>query len=582
MSEHNGGPDPPPAGRVAQPAASSVNGASSQHLPDSPHSLLTEQYNSTPIQPKPQSPSDVQNKNSKIPQIPKLSPATTELLARINGNKTTDVKREGAPATSSTGLNFSPFVRPVSENSDIEMNNKSKMKMSSAILELPAAPFSNHGAATAVPAAAPKAPVPPSQHPIVPGLVNIAPKPVEKPDQSATVAPQPPAGTSVAPSPASQQKTATPRQRKNGTNGAKRGKKRRRNEDSDDDNVRADDSSSDESSNFTPIATQTKSGRQVHRPSLFVPPPAPPPAPKPKAHSPDAPKGAATDGAASRKRRKVYRKGKEVNIVCAHCQRGHSPSTNMIVFCDGCNGSWHQFCHDPPIEKEVIEVKEAEWFCRECRPVESSVEEVSQKSQSSDQMIAPVHQDSQIAAKLPEARVGGEMFSAEERRGYLSGLSHAALVDLLVDLSDRNPTLPIFPPNLKDLKQSKFFSPFTSTMVSAHSGPSPAVAPANTQNEGPSDMPATKNDASSAPAPGTTSQSRRRRDDDSDDSGSEYEIEEHRLYPRAGNGFRLPPETEDFDMLLDDPACPTFSYQLHGYCNESAKTTGVVSVGGAA
>lgn len=38
----------------------------------------------------------------------------------------------------------------------------------------------------------------------------------------------------------------------------------------------------------------------------------------------------------------------------------------MIVFCDGCNSGYHQYCHQPPIEKEVVQVAEKEWFCGKC------------------------------------------------------------------------------------------------------------------------------------------------------------------------------------------------------------------------
>ena len=52
--------------------------------------------------------------------------------------------------------------------------------------------------------------------------------------------------------------------------------------------------------------------------------------------------------------------------VCKNCGRGHSPSGNMIVFCDGCNKPWHQHCHDPVIKGEVLHVVEEEWFCADC------------------------------------------------------------------------------------------------------------------------------------------------------------------------------------------------------------------------
>ena len=52
--------------------------------------------------------------------------------------------------------------------------------------------------------------------------------------------------------------------------------------------------------------------------------------------------------------------------MCRVCQRGHSPQSNMIVFCDGCNTPYHQYCHDPPIGDEVVKVEEKEWFCSDC------------------------------------------------------------------------------------------------------------------------------------------------------------------------------------------------------------------------
>ena len=38
----------------------------------------------------------------------------------------------------------------------------------------------------------------------------------------------------------------------------------------------------------------------------------------------------------------------------------------MIVFCDGCNTPYHQYCHQPPIEQKVIEEVDKEWYCKEC------------------------------------------------------------------------------------------------------------------------------------------------------------------------------------------------------------------------
>jgi len=102
----------------------------------------------------------------------------------------------------------------------------------------------------------------------------------------------------------------------------------------------------DASENYTPQLTVTKSGRNVQKPSQF----------KPAAE--------ASPTSAGRQRRS-YRRGPEFTL-CVKCQRGHSPASNMIVFCDGCNSAYHQWCHDPLIPKEVVEITEKEWFCGKC------------------------------------------------------------------------------------------------------------------------------------------------------------------------------------------------------------------------
>ncbi|KAK0662448.1 SWM histone demethylase complex subunit phf1 [Lasiodiplodia hormozganensis] len=121
--------------------------------------------------------------------------------------------------------------------------------------------------------------------------------------------------------------------------GGSRGGKRKRADtpDSEDD--------SDISSSYTPLPTKTKSGRNVTKPAQFMPVlPSP--------------------STASRKKR-PHRRPAETS-VCKVCQRGHSPISNMIVFCDGCNSGYHQYCHHPPIDREVVQVAEKEWFCGAC------------------------------------------------------------------------------------------------------------------------------------------------------------------------------------------------------------------------
>jgi len=119
-----------------------------------------------------------------------------------------------------------------------------------------------------------------------------------------------------------------------------RGGKRKRADDEDDDGASSD------SETYAP--TTTKSGRNVQKPTTFVPPPQPSPPPMP-----------------SFKKKRVYRRNPE-SAVCKACLRGVSPANNMIVFCDGCNVPYHRYCHQPPIDQSVIDEVDKEWYCKQC------------------------------------------------------------------------------------------------------------------------------------------------------------------------------------------------------------------------
>ncbi|KAE8352552.1 hypothetical protein BDV28DRAFT_134924 [Aspergillus coremiiformis] len=182
---------------------------------------------------------------------------------------------------------------------------------------------------------------------------------------------------------------------------------------------------------------------------------------------------------------------------------------------------------------------------------------------------------------MPKMEVGGEGYTADERRGFLSGLSHATLVEVLVALSEQHSTIPMFPENLKAL-QSKFsFNP-TKTAV-----PTPSSTSTNTPMIANSLNPAFTNGVDIAqrntdltpdflPTPSSARQTQQ--DDPSDESDDEFT--EHRLYPRAGNGFRLPMNAEDLDIMREDVSCGTFSYALHGAAQVRAQTNEVAPIWG--
>ncbi|RHZ61942.1 uncharacterized protein CDV56_107925 [Aspergillus thermomutatus] len=475
------------------------------------------------------------------------------------------------------------------------------MKASSTIIELPTVPFvytNNTLAPTAVSNQAPTMSEDSSSRPKKP--VAIAPKPSvavsagpsapsqiqptlpSQPTALIPKAPLVPLAPKAAKVPVGKPQKAIPgpRSRKNAINGSRKSRKRRRGGDSDgEDIIRAGDSSSDES-DITPTATQTKSGRQVNRPSLYVPPASSPVVAKTNGTSS---RGSETTGA--RKRKRVFRKTKEAYVNCMHCQRGHSPQSNAIVFCDGCNRAWHQLCHDPPIDAEVVTVMEKEWHCRECKPVPISIVQPtvvrSNPELQAQTLGTPLHHH----VPCPKLEVGGELFSAEERRGYLSSLSHASLVELLVTISDRNPSLLMFPSNLKELQSSKFV--FTSnisagpvsTATSDQTLTTTETPVSHTEKDTTSEKPSTEITEESLPS---ASSSRKRRRYESDEESEYEEFQEHRLYPRAGNGFRLSLNVDDIDIMREDPACPTFSYALHGPAKARAEANEIAPVWGTA
>ncbi|KAL8825369.1 MAG: hypothetical protein Q9170_007819 [Blastenia crenularia] len=196
-----------------------------------------------------------------------------------------------------------------------------------------------------------------------------------------------------------------------------RGTKRKRELDEDKDD-------SDVSEIITPLPTQTRSGRKIIHANNFSPividleeKPTPSVAPI-SAKPPTTAIEARVTAKGKGKGKKTFSRPAETS-VCKNCGRGHSPASNMIVFCDGCNGPWHRFCHDPPISPEVIRIEEQEWYCADCQILRED------------------------KAQL-QGKVSAEALSLVEKRRYLRSLPVEDLVSLLLHATIIHPDLPIF------------------------------------------------------------------------------------------------------------------------------------------
>jgi hypothetical protein len=118
-------------------------------------------------------------------------------------------------------------------------------------------------------------------------------------------------------------------------------------------NVAQEAEDSDISSSYTPLPTRTKSGRNVHKPVAFVPT-----IPEP------------TPGVKRRRSTKTI-----LAAQCKTCHRGTETGNNRIVFCDICSTPYHQYCHNPPIDEDVVTVLEKEWLCGPCQRSKQTVVE---------------------------------------------------------------------------------------------------------------------------------------------------------------------------------------------------------------
>ena len=311
-----------------------------------------------------------------------------------------------------------------------------------------------------------------------------------------------------------------------------RGGKRKRSEDDDDDDADGHDDT-DASENFTPLPSQSRSGRKIFQANVNTPiikiddelleQQSPPLLTRP-------PRGG------SGKNKPRYRRPPGATAVCKNCGRGHSPSSNVIVFCDGCNTPWHQHCHDPPIKGEIVQIEEKEWFCADCSISREEEKRLEGRVAGNGMSLTEVRCEGLLQTSPITKFI--VMLTFLQKRQYFHALPHDHLVSLLLHSCTLHPSLPIFEPKVTPPVPA----PVSSTTIDLTT---PAV------------------DSLAAPVP----------------HAEEYYEADILPYPKPGNGIMLSPESEDISILLDDDVV-TFSHSwLEGASMVSAGD-GYLGIGG--
>ncbi|ROW04552.1 hypothetical protein VMCG_05031 [Cytospora schulzeri] len=249
--------------------------------------------------------------------------------------------------------------------------------------------------------------------------------------------------------------------------------------------------------------TMTKSGRQILKPDTYDP--------------------AAAEREARKSAKLVKRTAEQA--LCKKCTRMHSPASNQMVFCDGCNDPWHQRCHDPWIGDEIIKDQNVHWYCMVCQAKRERLQ--------------------------PKRKVELPRFGSWAGKPTAQSLFSGASSEGLFSRAEANPTGPLnfirkIPANAKK-----------STLAKARSGTGSLQSKA----------------AAQARAAATTASS-------SSSGNQVYDEDEAsftRLWPRPGKGMygRLPPEADDDRGLTDGNDYDAFSVIVFNEKGKKIEENGV-------
>lgn len=276
----------------------------------------------------------------------------------------------------------------------------------------------------------------------------------------------------------------------------------------------------------------TKSGRHVQKPATYNP---------------------AEMESSSAKKRVHYSKARTAEqALCKKCTRMHSPASNQMVFCDGCNEGWHQMCHEPWIADDVVKDTNKAWFCANCQAKRDR--QYSGTAAGNASSSHPPKRQKVAAAAVRESWADR---TAQQKRAYLSTLPSQELVGLLMYSLEVHPDLPLFPGAAEP--------------ATAPSTPGTPQTPSDTQpvgRKGGGGRAPKSGKGGGAPAAAASQQQNPENDDDFDPLEPPW--------PKPGHGLYklLPPEEED-DFLVDDNDFEAFSVIVYDEKGRKIEENGI-------
>jgi hypothetical protein len=273
----------------------------------------------------------------------------------------------------------------------------------------------------------------------------------------------------------------------------------------------------------------TKSGRHVQKPVAYNP---------------------AEMESSSAKKRVHYSKVRTAEqALCKKCTRMHSPASNQMVFCDGCNEGWHQMCHDPWIDDAIVKDTKTAWFCATCQ----AKRDRHAASTNTNTSNHPSKRQKVASAAVPVRESWADR-TPQQKKAYLSTLSSQELVGLLMQSLEVHPDLAIFPGSGEP--------------TTAPSTPGTPQTPSDVQQYSGKKGGRAQKGVKGASAPAAAPQRQEDNDEDFDPLAP--------LWPRPGHGlYNLLPPEEDDDFLVDGNDFEAFSVIVYDEKGRKIEENGI-------